>query len=43
MLVILIIGVLLGWIRRRTNTTVAMAVHALYDMAALAAALKSGP
>ena len=33
MLTILVLGLLLGVIRRRTSTTVAIAVHALYDIA----------
>ena len=35
MAVILLLGMLLGWIRRRTSTTVAIAVHALYDILAV--------
>jgi membrane protease YdiL (CAAX protease family) len=42
MLVIFVLGILLGTIRNRTNTTVAMAVHALYDMAAVLSAGKPG-
>ncbi|HYM81727.1 MAG TPA: CPBP family intramembrane glutamic endopeptidase [Candidatus Limnocylindria bacterium] len=33
--VILILGMLLGWIRKRTNTTTAIAVHAVYDVLAV--------
>jgi len=33
--VIFVLGMLLGLLRNRTNTSVAMAVHALYDMAAV--------
>ncbi len=33
--VIFLLGILLGLLRKRTNTSVAMAVHALYDMAAV--------
>lgn len=33
--VIFLLGMLLGVLRKRTNTSVAMAVHALYDMAAI--------
>jgi membrane protease YdiL (CAAX protease family) len=33
--VIFALGVILGWIRNRTSTTVAILVHALYDMLAL--------
>lgn len=33
--VIFLLGLLLGWIRLRTNTTVAIAVHALYDVVAV--------
>ena len=35
MCVIFLLGILLGTLRRLTNTSVAMAVHALYDMAAV--------
>jgi CAAX protease family protein len=42
MIVIFVLGCLLGTIRNRTNTTVAMAVHALYDMAAVLSAGKPG-
>ncbi len=40
MVVIFLLGMLLGTIRNRSNTTVAMAVHALYDMAAVLSAGK---
>ena len=33
--VIFLLGILLGLLRKRTNTSVAMAVHALYDMVAV--------
>jgi membrane protease YdiL (CAAX protease family) len=33
--VIFLLGVLLGLLRIRTNTTVAMAVHTLYDIFAV--------
>jgi len=35
MLVVMLIGAVLGWLRNRTSTTVCVAVHALYDMAAI--------
>ena len=35
MIVILLLGLLLGWIRARTSTSVAMGVHVLYDVAAV--------
>jgi membrane protease YdiL (CAAX protease family) len=35
MLVVMLIGVLLGVLRKRTSTTVCIAVHALYDVAAI--------
>ncbi len=35
MLAILVLGLVLGWIRNRTSTTVSMAVHALYDVIAV--------
>jgi membrane protease YdiL (CAAX protease family) len=35
MAVILMLGIILGTLRRLTNTSVAMAVHALYDMLAV--------
>jgi len=35
MATILLLGVLLGLIRNRTSTTVAILVHALYDIAAV--------
>ena len=35
MLALLFFGLLLGVIRRRTSTTVAIAVHALYDVLAV--------
>ncbi len=35
MAVILLLGLLLGWIRQRTSTTAAIAVHALYDILAV--------
>jgi hypothetical protein len=37
MVVIFALGLTLGWIRRRSNTTVAIAIHALYDMIAILA------
>jgi membrane protease YdiL (CAAX protease family) len=33
--VIFLLGLVLGLLRKHTNTSVAMAVHALYDMAAV--------
>jgi hypothetical protein len=35
MLIIAALGLLLGWIRQRTSTSVAIVVHALYDVAAV--------
>jgi hypothetical protein len=37
MLVIFALGVTLGWIRRQSSTTVAITVHALYDLVAILA------
>lgn len=37
MSVILVLGLLLGWIRRRASTTTAMMVHGLYDILAVLA------
>jgi membrane protease YdiL (CAAX protease family) len=33
--VILFLGLILGWIRRHTNTTTAIVVHAVYDVIAV--------
>lgn len=35
MLVILVLGALLGWVRQRTNTTVVILVHVAYDVMAV--------
>jgi len=42
MAVILVLGLLLGWIRQRTSTTTAIAVHALYDIVAVVTAKPPG-
>lgn len=43
LMVIFLIGVLLGLLRRHTSTTVAMATHAIYDAVALIGAMKANP
>jgi membrane protease YdiL (CAAX protease family) len=42
MALIAILGLLLGTIRQRTSTSVAIAVHALYDVAAVVAVTAAG-
>lgn len=39
---IVLIGALLGWIRNRTSTTVAVVIHVLYDILAVLATQQSG-